>query len=135
MISLKILNSIISNGGIKMSNTPELSQQLVPKKQFAPNNQQQTNKKLRWRFLLTLAFILSLTLSAQHSIYQQQKLIKAKQVLIDQEKQRLSTLEKVGESLEKDIKTLTASEEGILKFARKLYKFSKPSETIFQIPN
>ncbi|MES9700740.1 MULTISPECIES: FtsB family cell division protein [Bacillus] len=118
-----------------MSNTPELSQQLVQKKQFTPNNQQQTNKKLRRRFLLTLAFILPVTLSAQHSIYQQQKLIKAKQVLIDQEKQRLSALEKVGNSREKDIKTLTASEDGILKFARKLYKFSKPGETLFQIPN
>ncbi|MFB6732572.1 septum formation initiator family protein, partial [Bacillus mobilis] len=32
-----------------------------------------------------------------------------------------------------DIKTLTESEEGILKFARKLYGFSKPDETIFQI--
>ena len=118
-----------------MSSTPELSQQLVPKKQFNPNNRQQTKKKLRRRLLLTLAFILSVTLSSQHSIYQQQKLIKAKQALIGQEKQRLYALEKVGKSLEKDIKTLTASEEGMLKFARKLYKFSKPGETIFPINN
>ncbi|MDM5235108.1 septum formation initiator family protein [Bacillus cereus] len=111
-----------------MSNTPELSQQLIPKKQ-------QPNKKLKRRLLLTLTFILSITLSAQHSIYQQQKLIKAKQALIDQEKQKLSALEKIGESFEKDIKTLTANEDGILKFARKLYKFSKPGETIFPIPN
>ncbi|MED2891818.1 septum formation initiator family protein, partial [Bacillus thuringiensis] len=34
---------------------------------------------------------------------------------------------------ENDIKTLTESEEGILKFARKLYGFSRPDETIFQI--
>ncbi|MCW9134297.1 septum formation initiator family protein [Bacillus paramycoides] len=118
-----------------MSNNPELSQQLAPEKQFNPNNQQQTNKKIRRRLLLTLVFILSVILPTQHSIYQQQKLIKAKQALIDPEKQRLSALEKVGASLEKDIKTLTASEEGILKFARKLYRFSKPGETIFLIPN
>ncbi|WP_144559596.1 septum formation initiator family protein [Bacillus thuringiensis] len=111
-----------------MSNTPELSQQLIPQKQ-------QTNKKLRRRLLLALTFILSITLSAQHSIYQQEKLIKAKQALIDQEKQKLFALEKIGESFEKDIKTLTANEDGILKFARKLYKFSKPGETIFPIPN
>lgn len=135
MISLKISNSIISNGGIKMSNTPKLSQQLVPKKQVNPNNQQQTIEKQKRRFFLTLAFILSVTLSVQHSIYQQQKLIKSKQVLINQEKQKLSNLEKVEKSLKTDIKTLTASEEGILNFARKLYNFSKNDETIFQITN
>ncbi|PFI23084.1 FtsB family cell division protein [Bacillus cereus] len=118
-----------------MSNTPKLSQQLVIKNQVNPNNQQQTIEKQKRRFWLTLAFILSLTLSAQHSIYQQQKLIKSKQVLIIQEKQRLSNLENVGKYLEKDIKTLTVSEEGILEFARKLYNFSKSGETIFQITN
>ncbi|PGL80841.1 cell division protein DivIVC [Bacillus sp. AFS054943] len=118
-----------------MSNTPKLSQQLVPKKQVNPNNQQQTIEKQKRRFFLTLAFILSVTLSVQHSIYQQQKLIKSKQVLINQEKQKLSNLEKVEKSLKADIKTLTASEEGILNFARKLYNFSKNDETIFQITN
>ncbi|MGW8447418.1 FtsB family cell division protein, partial [Bacillus wiedmannii] len=40
---------------------------------------------------------------------------------------------KDGHSLKNDVKTLTDSEEEILKFARKLYGFSKPNETIFQI--
>ncbi|KFN01567.1 septum formation initiator family protein [Bacillus clarus] len=117
-----------------MGSVPKLSiQQSTIKQQLNPNSYQNKNKKLRRRLLLALAFMLPLILSAQYSIYQQQKMIKEKQILISKEKHRLSSLKKVGQSLEKDIKTLTESEEGILKFARKLYGFSKPDETIFQI--
>ncbi|KEK23506.1 FtsB family cell division protein [Bacillus gaemokensis] len=113
-----------------MVNTPKFSSQ-----QLNPNTYQNKgkNKKLRRRLLLALAFMLPLIFSTQYSIYQQQKMIKEKQIILNKEKQRLSSLKKIGHDLEYDIKTLTGSEEGILKFARKLYGFSKPDETIFQI--
>ncbi|HDR6661414.1 TPA: septum formation initiator family protein, partial [Bacillus thuringiensis] len=52
---------------------------------------------------------------------------------LNTEQQKLSSVKKDGHSLNKDVKALTSSEEEILKFARKLYGFSKPNETIFQI--
>ncbi|PFF14800.1 FtsB family cell division protein [Bacillus cereus] len=63
----------------------------------------------------------------------QQEMIKEKQITLNTEQQKLSSVKKDGHSLNKDVKALTSSEEEILKFARKLYGFSKPNETIFQI--
>lgn len=60
-------------------------------------------------------------------------MIKEKQVALNKELQKLSSLKKDGHSLEKDVKALTGSEEDILKFARKIYGFSKANETVFQI--
>ncbi|ALC52871.1 MULTISPECIES: FtsB family cell division protein [Bacillus cereus group] len=117
-----------------MGSVPNLPpQQLVPKKQINPNNNLQTNKKLRRRLLLVLAFMLPMVISIQICIYKQEQMIQEKQITLNKEKKKLSELELIGRYFENDIKTLTESEEGILKFARKLYGFSKPDETIFQI--
>ncbi|SCC56803.1 Cell division protein DIVIC [Bacillus cereus] len=117
-----------------MGSVPNLPpQQLVSKKQINPNNNLQMNKKLRRRLLLALAFMLPMVISIQICIYKQEQMIQEKQITLNKEKKKLSELELIGRYFENDIKTLTESEEGILKFARKLYGFSKPDETIFQI--
>ncbi|WP_242215707.1 septum formation initiator family protein [Bacillus cereus group sp. BfR-BA-01383] len=117
-----------------MGSIPKLpSQQSFQKNQINPSNHQQTNKKLRRRLLLAIAFMLPMVISIQISIYKQEQMIKEKQIILNKEKQKLSYLKNVGHYFENDIKTLTESEEGILQFARKLYGFSKPDETIFQI--
>ncbi|MGN4425264.1 septum formation initiator family protein [Bacillus cereus group sp. MYBK30-1] len=117
-----------------MGSIPNLpQQQSIPKKQMNPDKYLQTNKKLRRRLLLALAFMLPMVISIQISIYKQEQMIKGKQIILNNEKQKLSYLKNVGHFFENDIKTLTGSEEGILKFARKLYGFSKPDETIFHI--
>ncbi|PEC19408.1 FtsB family cell division protein [Bacillus cereus] len=117
-----------------MGSIPNLPpQQSISKKQINPNMNLQTNKKLRRRLLLALAFILPMVISIQISIYRQEQMIQEKQITLNKEKKRLSELEITGRYFENDIKTLTASDEGILKFARKLYGFSRPDETIFQI--
>ncbi|MDM5191113.1 septum formation initiator family protein [Bacillus hominis] len=117
-----------------MGSIPKLpSQQSFLKTQINTNNHQRTNKKLRRRLLLALAFMLPMVISIQISIYKQEQMIQEKQITLNKEKKRLSELEITGRYFENDIKTLTESEEGILKFARKLYGFSRPDETIFQI--
>ncbi|AXY09830.1 MULTISPECIES: FtsB family cell division protein [Bacillus] len=110
-----------------------LPQQSISKIQINPNKNPQTNKKLRRRLLLALAFMLPMVISIQICIYKQEQMIQEKQITLNKEKKRLSELEIIGRYYENDIKTLTESEEGILKFARKLYGFSRPDETIFQI--
>ncbi|AMR05864.1 MULTISPECIES: FtsB family cell division protein [Bacillus cereus group] len=117
-----------------MGSVPNLSpQQSISKNKINPNKNQQTNKKLRRRLLLALAFMLPMVISIQICIYKQEQMIQEKQITLNKEKKKLSELELIGRYFENDIKTLTASEEGILKFARKLYGFSRPNETIFQI--
>ncbi|PKJ53980.1 FtsB family cell division protein [Bacillus sp. SN10] len=117
-----------------MGSITKLSQQqLNLKRQLSPKNHPQKDKKLRRRLLLAIAFMLPMIISVQTSLYKQEQIIKEKQTLLNKEKKKLSELEMVGRYFDNDIKTLTESEEGILKFARKLYGFSKPNETIFQI--
>ncbi len=117
-----------------MGSVPNLPpQQSISKKQINPNKNLQTNKKLRRRLLLALAFMLPMVISIQISIYKQEQMIQEKQITLNKEKKRLSELEITGRYFENDIKTLTGSDEDILKSARKLYGFSKPNETIFQI--
>ncbi|MET3200596.1 UNVERIFIED_ORG: cell division protein FtsB [Bacillus proteolyticus] len=108
-------------------------QQFITKKQINPNKNPQANKKLRRRLLLALAFMLPMAISIQISIYKQEQMIQEKQITLNKKKKKMSELELIGRYFENDIKTLTESEEGILKFARKLYGFSRPDETIFQI--
>ncbi|MED3356950.1 septum formation initiator family protein [Bacillus thuringiensis] len=108
-------------------------QQSISKKQIDPNKNQQTNKKLKRRLLLALTFMLPMVISIQIYIYKQEDMIQEKQITLNKEKKKLSELELIGRYFENDVKTLTESEEGILKFARKLYGFSRPNETIFQI--
>ncbi|RAS99566.1 cell division protein DivIVC [Bacillus cereus] len=110
-----------------------LPQHSISKIQINPSKNPQTNKKLRRRLLLALAFMLPMVISIQISIYKQEQMIQEKQITLNKEKKRLSELELIGRYYENDIKTLTESEKGILKFARKLYGFSRPDETIFQI--
>lgn len=137
MILLNGLNSTISNGGILMGNIPKISSQQsnpkIPSQQVNPNTQQGNNKKTRRRIITTLAFILSVIFVLQYFLNNQQEMIKEKQITLNTEQQKLSSLKKDGHSLKNDVKALTGSEEEILKFARKLYGFSKPNETIFQI--
>ncbi|MEC0036320.1 MULTISPECIES: septum formation initiator family protein [Bacillus] len=117
-----------------MGSVPNLTpQQSISKKQINPNKNQQTNKKLRRRLLLALAFMLPMVISIQICIYKQEDMIQEKQITLNKEKKKLSELELIGRYFENDVKTLTESEEGISKFARKLYGFSRPNETIFQI--
>ncbi|MCU5097034.1 septum formation initiator family protein [Bacillus wiedmannii] len=111
-----------------MGSIAKLSQQ-----QLNPKNYPQKDKKMRRRLLLAIAFMLPMIISVQISLYKQEQIIKEKQILLNNEKKKLSELEMLGRYFDNDIKTLTESEEGILKFARKLYGFSKPNETIFQI--
>ncbi|EJS64071.1 FtsB family cell division protein [Bacillus cereus] len=120
-----------------MGNIPKISsQQSNPKilsQQVNPNTNQVNNKKTRLRIISALAFILPVIFVLQYSIYKQEEMIKEKQITLNKEQQKLSSLKKDGHSLEKDVKALTSSDEEILKFARKLYGFSKQNETIFQI--
>ncbi|MGH1277686.1 septum formation initiator family protein [Bacillus basilensis] len=117
-----------------MGSITKLSQQQLNfKQQLNPKNYSQKDKKLTRRLLLTIAFMLSMIIPVQISLYKQEQVIKEKQISLNNEKKKLSELEILGRYFDNDIKTLTESEEGILKFARKLYGFSKPSETIFQI--
>ncbi|EJS62415.1 cell division protein DivIVC [Bacillus cereus] len=120
-----------------MGNIPKISsQQSNPKilsQQVNPNTNQVNNKKTRRRIISALAFILPVIFVLQYSIYKQEEMIKEKQITLNKEQQKLSSLKKDGHSLEKDVKALTSSDEEILKFARKLYGFSKQNETIFQI--
>ncbi|MDA2338165.1 septum formation initiator family protein [Bacillus cereus] len=117
-----------------MGSVPNLTtQQSISKKQINPNKNQQTNKKLRRRLLLALAFMLPMVISVQICIYKQEDMIQEKQITLNKEKKKLSELELIGRYFENDVKTLTESEEGILKFARKLYGFSRFNETLFQI--
>ncbi|CAH2465893.1 TPA: septum formation initiator family protein [Bacillus cereus] len=120
-----------------MGNIPKISSQQsnpkIPSQQVNPNTQQGNNKKTRRRIITTLAFILSVIFVLQYFLNNQQEMIKEKQITLNTEQQKLSSLKKDGHSLKNDVKALTGSEEEILKFARKLYGFSKPNETIFQI--
>ncbi|MGG5737511.1 MULTISPECIES: FtsB family cell division protein [Bacillus cereus group] len=120
-----------------MGNIPKISSQQsnpkIPSQQVNPNTQQGNNKKTRRRIITTLAFILPIIFVLQYSLNNQQEMIKEKQITVNTEQQKLSTLKKDGHTLKNDVKVLTGSEEEVLKFARKLYGFSKPNETIFQI--
>ncbi|PEB81285.1 FtsB family cell division protein [Bacillus nitratireducens] len=120
-----------------MGNIPSVSSQQsnpkIPSQQVNPNIQQGNNKKTRRRIITTLAFILPVIFVLQYSLNNQQEMIKEKQITVNTEQQKLSSLKKDGHTLKNDVKVLTGSEEEILKFARKLYGFSKPNETIFQI--
>ncbi|WP_439876168.1 FtsB family cell division protein [Bacillus mycoides] len=120
-----------------MGNIPKISSQQsnpkIPSQQVNPNTQQSNNKKTRRRIITTLAFILPIIFVLQYSLNNQQEMIKEKQITVNTEQQKLSSLKKVGHTLKNDVKVLTGSEEEVLKFARKLYGFSKPNETIFQI--
>ncbi|MFL0403105.1 septum formation initiator family protein [Bacillus nitratireducens] len=120
-----------------MGNIPKVSSQQsnpkIPSQQVNPNTQQGNNKKTRRRIITTLAFILPVIFVLQYSLNNQQEMIKEKQIAVNTEQQKLSSLKKDGHTLKNDVKVLTGSEEEILKFARKLYGFSKPNETIFQI--
>ncbi|ANN32508.1 cell division protein DivIVC [Bacillus thuringiensis serovar coreanensis] len=120
-----------------MGNIPKVSSHQsnpnIPSQQVNPNTQQSSIKKTRRRIITTLAFILPIIFVLQYSLNNQQEMIKEKQITLNTEQQKLSSVKKDGHSLNKDVKALTSSEEEILKFARKLYGFSKPNETIFQI--
>ncbi|MGH1046949.1 MULTISPECIES: FtsB family cell division protein [Bacillus] len=120
-----------------MGNIPKISSQQsnpkIPSLQVNPNTQQGNNKKTRRRIITTLAFILPIIFVLQYSLNNQQEMIKEKQITVNTEQQKLSSLKKDGHTLKNDVKVLTGSEEEVLKFARKLYGFSKPNETIFQI--
>ncbi|PGY17743.1 FtsB family cell division protein [Bacillus cereus] len=120
-----------------MGNIPKISSQQsnpkIPSQQVNPNTNQVNDKKTRRRIIATLAFILPMIFVLQYSLNKQQEMIKEKQIMLNKEQQKLSSLKKDGHSLEKDVKALTGSDEDILKSARKLYGFSKPNETIFQI--
>ncbi|MBY7120543.1 septum formation initiator family protein [Bacillus sp. 16GRE42] len=120
-----------------MGNIPKVSSQQsnpnIPSQQVNPNTQQGSNKKTRRRIITILVLILPIIFVFQYSLNNQQEMIKEKQITLNTEQQKLSSLKKDGHSLKNDVKTLTDSEEEILKFARKLYGFSKPNETIFQI--
>ena len=120
-----------------MGNIPKISSQQsnpkIPSQQVNPNTQQGNNKKTRRRIIITLVIILPIIFVLQYSLNNQQEMIKEKQITLNTEQQKLSTVKKDGHSLKNDVKVLTGSEEEILKFARKLYGFSKPNETIFQI--
>ncbi|EJS67997.1 MULTISPECIES: FtsB family cell division protein [Bacillus] len=120
-----------------MGNIPKVSSQQsnpnIPSQQVNPNTQQGSNKKTRRRIVTILVLILPIIFVLQYSLNNQQEMIKEKQITLNTEQQKLSSLKKDGHSLKNDVKTLTDSEEEILKFARKLYGFSKPNETIFQI--
>ncbi|HDR8184184.1 TPA: septum formation initiator family protein [Bacillus thuringiensis] len=111
-----------------MGSTPKVSSH-----QVNPNNQQGNIKKTRRRIITTLAIILPIIFVLQYSLNNQQEMIKEKQITLNTEQQKLSSVKKDGHSLKDDVKALTSSEEEILKFARKLYGFSKPNETIFQV--
>jgi len=120
-----------------MGNIPKVSSQQsnpnIPSQQVNPNTQQGNNKKTRRRIITILVLILPIIFVLQYSLNNQQEMIKEKQITLNTEQQKLSSLKKDGHSLKNDVKTLTDSEEEILKSARKLYGFSKPNETIFQI--
>ncbi|MFC9446559.1 septum formation initiator family protein [Bacillus cereus] len=120
-----------------MGNIPEVSSHQsnpnIPSQQVNPNIQQGNIKKTRRRIITTLAFILPIIFVLQYSLNNQQEMIKEKQITLNTEQQKLSSVKKDSHSLKNDVKALTSSEEEILKFARKLYGFSKPNETIFQI--
>ncbi|MED1093818.1 FtsB family cell division protein [Bacillus paramycoides] len=120
-----------------MGNIPKIPSQQsnpkIPSQQANPTTYQVNNKKTRRRIITTLAFILPVIFVLQYSLNVQQEMIKEKQVALNKEQQKLSSLKKDGHSLEKDVKALTGSEEDILKFARKIYGFSKANETVFQI--
>ncbi|HDR8053920.1 TPA: septum formation initiator family protein [Bacillus cereus] len=103
----------------------------IPSQQVTPNTYQVNNKKIRRRIIVTLAFILPVIFCVQYSLNKQQDSIKEKQIMIGKAKQELSSLKKDGQHIKKDFKMLTGNEEDILKFARKLYQFSEPNETIF----
>ncbi|MBJ8031947.1 septum formation initiator family protein [Bacillus cereus group sp. N21] len=119
-----------------MGNIPKiLSQQSntkIPSQQVNPNTYQVNNKKIRRRVIFALAFMLPVIFFLQYSINKQQDIIKEKQIMIGKEKKELSSLKKDGQYFEKDLKILNGSEEDILKFARKLYKFSQSNEIIFE---
>ncbi|MES5938758.1 MULTISPECIES: septum formation initiator family protein [unclassified Bacillus cereus group] len=120
-----------------MGNIPKVSSHqsnsYIPSQQVNPNTQQGNIKKTRRRIITTLAFILPIIFVLQYSLNNQQEMIKEKQITLNTEQQKLSSVKKDGHSLKNDVKALTSSEEEILKFARKLYGFSKPNETIFQV--
>ena len=120
-----------------MGNIPKISSQQsnpnIPSQQVNANTKQGNNKKTRRRIITTLAFILSIIFVLQYSLNNQQEMIKEKQITVNTGQQKLSSLKKDGHTLKNDVKVLTGSEEEVLKFARKLYGFSKPNETIFQI--
>ncbi|MED0948945.1 septum formation initiator family protein [Bacillus mobilis] len=120
-----------------MGNIPKVSSHQsnsnIPPQQVNPNTQQGNIKKTRRRIITTLAFILPIIFVLQYSLNNQQEMIKEKQITLNTEQQKLSSVKKDSHSLKNDVKALTSSEEEILKFARKLYGFSKPNETIFQI--
>ena len=120
-----------------MGNIPNVSSQQsnpnIPSQQVNPNTQQGSNKKTRRRIVTILVLILPIIFVLQYSLNNQQEMIKEKQITLNTEQQKLYSLKKDGHSLKNDVKALTDSEEEILKFARKLYGFSKPNETIFQI--
>ncbi|ARJ22230.1 septum formation initiator family protein [Bacillus mycoides] len=120
-----------------MGNIPKISSQQsnpkIPSQQVNANTKQGNNKKTRRRIITTLAFILPIIFVLQYSLNNQQEMIKEKQITVNTEQQKLSSLKKDGHTLKNDVKVLTGSEEEVLKFARKLYGFSKPNETIFQI--
>ncbi|MGG0758019.1 FtsB family cell division protein [Bacillus paramycoides] len=120
-----------------MGNISKISSQQsnhkIPSQQVNPTTYQVNNKKTRCRIITTLAFILLVIFVLQYSLNAQQEMIKEKQIVLNKEQQKLSSLKKDGHSLEKDVKALTGSEEDILKFARKIYGFSKANETVFQI--
>jgi len=120
-----------------MGNIPKISSQQsnpnIPSQQVNANTKQGNNKKTRRRIITTLAFILPVIFVLQYSLNNQQEMIKEKQITVNTEQQKLSSLKKDGHTLKNEVKVLTGSEEEILKSARKLYGFSKPNETIFQI--
>lgn len=120
-----------------MGNIPKVSSHqsnpYIPSQQVNPNTQQANIKKIRRRIITTLSFILPIIFILQYSLNNQQERIKEKQITLNTEQQKLSSVKKDGHSLKNDVKALTSSEEEILKFARKLYGFSKPNETIYQI--
>ncbi|EJR33719.1 MULTISPECIES: FtsB family cell division protein [Bacillus] len=120
-----------------MGNIPKVSSHQsnpnIPSQQVNANTKQGNNKKTRRRIITTLAFILPIIFVLQYSLNNQQEMIKEKQITVNTEQQKLSSVKKDGHSLKNDVTALTGSEEEILKFARKLYGFSKPNETIFQI--
>ena len=95
-------------------------------------NTQQGSIKNKTPYYNYFGFYITYNFVLQYSLNNQQEMIKEnKSHLIRNNK--IIFCKKDGHSLNKDVKALTSSEEEILKFARKLYGFSKPNETIFQI--
>ena len=85
-----------------MGNIPKVSSHQsnpnIPSQQVNPNTQQGSIKTRR-RIITTLAFILPIIFVLQYSLNNQQEMIKEKQITLNTEQQKLSSVKKDGHSL------------------------------------